>query len=230
MITLRTDNEGMNALSGKKEERNKVSEVLNALANKLYYKPYKDGETNLKGKVEIAEGLTAQSASYRLEDMTFKKENGQGQYLFTPATEDLSLIHISLSVYYDELSSRYHGKDFVYSNRYHGDYKVKSVTMQDSWKINRHWSNELSYRNSKIKSNYYQDYETHQSPYSLSLIHIFANKLYYTAYKDGETNLKGKVEIAESLTASSVTKRIEDISFRKDNGQGEYKLSLIHIF
>ena len=88
MITLRTDNEGMNALSGKKEERNKVSEILNALANKLYYTAYKDGETNLKGKVEIAEGLTAQSASYRLEDMTFKKENGQGQYLFTPATED----------------------------------------------------------------------------------------------------------------------------------------------
>ena len=89
MITLRTDNEGMNALSGKKEERNKVSEILNALANKLYYTAYKDGETNLKGKVEIAEGLTAQSASYRLEDMTFKKENGQGQYLFTPATEDV---------------------------------------------------------------------------------------------------------------------------------------------
>ena len=87
-ITLRTDNDGMNALSGKKEERNKVSEILNALANKLYYTAYKDGETNLKGKVEIAEGLTAQSASYRLEDMTFKKENGQGQYLFTPATED----------------------------------------------------------------------------------------------------------------------------------------------
>ncbi|WP_423777907.1 hypothetical protein, partial [Dialister micraerophilus] len=89
MITLRTDNEGMNALSGKKEERNKVSEILNALANKLYYTAYKDGETNLKGKVEIAEGLTAQSASYRLEDMSFKKENGQGQYLFTPATEDI---------------------------------------------------------------------------------------------------------------------------------------------
>ena len=88
MITLRTDNDGMNALSGKKEERNKVSEILNALANKLYYTAYKDGEPNLKGKVEIAEGLTAQSASYRLEDMTFKKENGQGQYLFTPATED----------------------------------------------------------------------------------------------------------------------------------------------
>ena len=87
-ITLRTDNDGMNALSGKKEERNKVSEILNALANKLYYTAYKDGETNLKGKVEIAEGLTAQSASYRLEDMSFKKENGQGQYLFTPATED----------------------------------------------------------------------------------------------------------------------------------------------
>ena len=74
----------------------------------------------------------------------------------------------SLAVYYDELSSQYRGKDFVYRNRYHGDYKVKSVTMQDSWKINSHWSNELSYRNSKIKSNYYQDYETQQSPYSIS--------------------------------------------------------------
>ena len=88
MITLRTDNDGMNVLSGKKEERNKVSEILNALANKLYYTAYKDGEQNLKGKVEIAEGLTAQSASYRLEDMTFKKENGQGQYVFTPETVD----------------------------------------------------------------------------------------------------------------------------------------------
>ena len=88
MITLRTDRDGLNALSGKAVERNKVSEVLNALANKLYYTSYKDGETNLKGKVEIVEGLTAQSASYRLEDMTFKKENGQGQYVFTPETVD----------------------------------------------------------------------------------------------------------------------------------------------
>ena len=68
--------------SEKAADKNLVNETLNALANKLYYKAYVNGETNLKGKVEIAEGLTAQSASKRLEDMTFKKENGQGQYVF----------------------------------------------------------------------------------------------------------------------------------------------------
>ena len=58
------------------------------MANKLYYTAYKNGEKNLTGKVEIAEGLTAQSASKRIENMTFKKENGQGQYLFTPAEDE----------------------------------------------------------------------------------------------------------------------------------------------
>lgn len=38
--------------------------------------------------MEIAEGLTAQSASQRIEDITYKDANGQGQYLYTPATED----------------------------------------------------------------------------------------------------------------------------------------------
>ncbi|MDU2621277.1 MAG: hypothetical protein E7C72_08340, partial [Dialister sp.] len=87
MITFRTDNSGLNMGSEKAADKNLVSETLNALANKLYYKAYVNGETNLKGKVEIAEGLTAQSVSKRLEDMTFKKENGQGQYLFTPAED-----------------------------------------------------------------------------------------------------------------------------------------------
>ncbi|MFR2574741.1 MAG: hypothetical protein ACLS9H_08325, partial [Dialister sp.] len=83
-IVLRTDNIGLNMTSGKAADKNLVNGTLNALANKLYYTAYKDGEKNLTGKVEIAEGLTAQSASKRLEDMTFKKENGQGQYVFTP--------------------------------------------------------------------------------------------------------------------------------------------------
>ena len=87
MITFRTDNSGLNMGSGKAEDKNLVNETLNALANKLYYTAYKDGEKNLKGKVEIAEGLTAQSASKRLENMTFKDANGQGQYLFTPAVD-----------------------------------------------------------------------------------------------------------------------------------------------
>ena len=64
-----------------------MSATLNKLANKLFYAAYKDGERNLTGKVEIAEGLTAQSASMRVEGITYKKETGQGQYLYTPATD-----------------------------------------------------------------------------------------------------------------------------------------------
>ncbi len=83
-ITLRTDNGGLNTSSTAAADKNKVSETLNALANKLYYTGY-NTEGNLTGKVEIAEGLTAQSAS-RTESITYKT-GGQGQYAFTPAVE-----------------------------------------------------------------------------------------------------------------------------------------------
>ncbi|WP_371366974.1 hypothetical protein SRRS_11180 [Sporomusa rhizae] len=83
-ITLRTDNGGLNTGSTAAADKNKVSETLNALANKLYYTGYKT-EGQLKGKVEIAEGLTAQSAS-RTETITYK-DGGQGQYEFTPVVE-----------------------------------------------------------------------------------------------------------------------------------------------
>ena len=87
-ITLRTDNEGLNTASTKAADKNLVSGTLNKLANKLYYTAYKDGEKNLSGKVEIAEGLTAQSASKRIENMTYKDANGQGQYLYEPAVDE----------------------------------------------------------------------------------------------------------------------------------------------
>ena len=83
-ITLRTDNGGLNTSSAAAADKNKVSETLNALANKLYYTGYQT-EGNLTGKVEIAEGLTSQSAS-RTEAITYKA-GGQGQYEFTPAVE-----------------------------------------------------------------------------------------------------------------------------------------------
>ena len=62
-ITLRTDNTGLNTSSTLAVDKNLVSATLNALANKLYYTAYTTNERNLTGKVEIAEGLTAQSAS-----------------------------------------------------------------------------------------------------------------------------------------------------------------------
>ena len=62
-----------------------VNDVLNALANKLYYEAYPAGERNLKGTVEIAEGLTSTSVSMKLGNITYKEENGQGQYIYDPA-------------------------------------------------------------------------------------------------------------------------------------------------
>lgn len=86
-ITLITDSKGLNVDSSKAADKNLASATLNALANKLFYTAYKNGETNLAGKVEIAEGLTSSSLSKRMEDVTFKESNGQGQYLYTLASD-----------------------------------------------------------------------------------------------------------------------------------------------
>ena len=87
-INLITDSKGLNVDSSKAADKNLASATLNALANKLFYTAYKNGETNLAGKVEIAEGLTSSSLSKRMEDITFKESNGQGQYLYTPAEDE----------------------------------------------------------------------------------------------------------------------------------------------
>ena len=89
-ILLRTDNTGLNVTSDKAADKKLVNATLNALANKLYYEAYKGGEKNLTGKVEIAEGLTSQAVSKRIEDISFKEANGQGyvKQKETPGGED----------------------------------------------------------------------------------------------------------------------------------------------
>jgi len=87
-ILLRTDNTGLNtSTNAGAADKNLVSATLNALANKLYYTAYTSGQRSLSGKVEIAEGLTASSASKRLENITFDKSTGQGGYSYTPAVD-----------------------------------------------------------------------------------------------------------------------------------------------
>lgn len=87
-ITLLTDRTGLDFASTKADEKNLISGTLNALAGKLYYTGYADG--NLSGTVKIAEGLTASSASLRSETITFStadtgtKKAGQGFYDYTP--------------------------------------------------------------------------------------------------------------------------------------------------
>ena len=65
-------------------EKNNVSEVLNSLAHKLWYMA---GDTNLKGSVSIASGLTATSSTLKMGNITFA-EGGQGFYDYTPEKDD----------------------------------------------------------------------------------------------------------------------------------------------
>lgn len=87
-ITLLTDRDGLDFTSTKADAKNLISGTLNALAGKLYYTGYADG--NLSGTVKIAEGLTASSTSLRSENITFStadtgtKKAGQGFYAYTP--------------------------------------------------------------------------------------------------------------------------------------------------
>lgn len=87
-ITLLTDRTGLDFTSTKADEKNLISGTLNALAGKLYYTGYADG--NLSGTVKIADGLTASSASLRSETISFStsdtgtKKAGQGFYAYTP--------------------------------------------------------------------------------------------------------------------------------------------------
>ena len=74
-ITLRTDNVGIDTNNDEL-----VSDVLNSLAGKLYYEAYVNGENNINGMVEIAEGLTASSASMQTGYITFSEIDGKGSY------------------------------------------------------------------------------------------------------------------------------------------------------
>ena len=108
---LVTDNEGLNTSSDKAEDKNLVSETLNKLANKLYYKSYNEQPDKLEGTVEIAEGLTASSAALKTGKITFNPETGQGRYLYTPETPESQTVQA-----YEEGITGNESKDQVYVN------------------------------------------------------------------------------------------------------------------
>ena len=70
-ITLSTDGYGV-------LNDNQVVETLDNLAEKLYYTAYIDGERNLKGYVQIAEGLTTSSVGKQVGSIDFSSSTGQG--------------------------------------------------------------------------------------------------------------------------------------------------------
>ena len=75
VVSLITDNNGVSM-----DNADSIANVLNALAGKLTYSNFTNGETNLKGYVKIADGLTASSAAMKTGDITFS-EAGKGTYV-----------------------------------------------------------------------------------------------------------------------------------------------------
>ena len=80
-ISLITDNDGITMT-----DKYSVAKVLNALAGKLTYGAYANGERNLSGFVKIADGLTASNVIKKTGDITFD-ENGKGTYVKPVETE-----------------------------------------------------------------------------------------------------------------------------------------------
>ena len=76
VVSMITDNSGIAM-----DNKDSVANVLNALAGKLTYSNFVNGEKNLTGYVKIADGLTASSAALKTENITFNSENGKGGYV-----------------------------------------------------------------------------------------------------------------------------------------------------
>ena len=79
VVSMITDNTGVAM-----DNKDSVANVLNALAGKLTYSNYVNGENNLTGYVKIADGLTASSAALKTGDISFNKEDGKGSYVAKP--------------------------------------------------------------------------------------------------------------------------------------------------
>ena len=73
VVNLITDNTGIAM-----DNEESVANVLNALAGKLTYSNFTNGETNLKGYAKIADGLTASSQTLKSEAIKFNKDTGKG--------------------------------------------------------------------------------------------------------------------------------------------------------
>ena len=112
-ITLITDNQGITkgfTAQDKAEDQNTVNEVLNKLAQKLFYTA---NDSKLAGTVKIAEGLTASSKALKTGDISFStdatgtKTPGQGFYEYTvkddsiitdPITGNLDKKYVNLGI------------------------------------------------------------------------------------------------------------------------------------
>ena len=122
-VILSTDNSGINM-----DDKAAVEATLKALAHKLTYTDHEENGSNLTGKVQIADGLTASSASKYLGNMSWD-ENGKGQYVvgsiqWEPTIEEgdyetfvmkgaRSAVTTSFHSWRDNMQDTYTGADLV---------------------------------------------------------------------------------------------------------------------
>ena len=83
VVSMITDNTGIAM-----DNQASVNNVLNALAGKLTYSNFVNGEKNLTGFVKIADGLTASSAALKTGDITFNEADGKGGFVSAPVIPD----------------------------------------------------------------------------------------------------------------------------------------------
>lgn len=74
-ITLRADSSGVNL-----QDSSLVSRIFENMAKELTYKSYAEGEHNLKGTLEIAEGLTMGYQAIDIGHIKFNQETGAGYF------------------------------------------------------------------------------------------------------------------------------------------------------
>ena len=109
-------------------DRNMVNSVLNTLAGKLYYNAYTTGERNLKGKVQIASGLTSSSAALRVQNITFNEQTGQGSYVKPDDSEIKTYAHQIIEDNYMGGSQQKYWKDqYVSDGNRHYTFDTNAV-------------------------------------------------------------------------------------------------------
>ncbi len=78
VITMRTDSSGIDV-----NNTDSVNAILNEVAGKLFYNGYTEGERNLSGYAEIAEGLTSSTVAKKA-DIIFDDNSGAGRVTKEP--------------------------------------------------------------------------------------------------------------------------------------------------
>ena len=165
-ITLMTDRTGLTdgfSNTDSSESVNKVNEVLNQLAQKLFYTNYAD--KHLAGTVEIADGLTASSVSLKSGPISFSdgttgtKTAGQGYYDYIPVIDGEGTIYLS----------------YKHDNRYYDGY----VSMVDNNK------KDLKYDFGKAVVNVAAD----EDMYDIAPLGMYGNKDVKAVINAGQLNL-----------------------------------------